>query len=573
MSSRSVAAPQEEWIPLPLHDCPKSELKELGVPAGLVRAVRGASTVEELRALALAPDLARQLEVRLLQRVAARGRGPQVDHVHTAFNREHLADLRAELVELLVALDPRQQETVDRILSGGSLRIRGVAGSGKTQVLLHALAKRLYESQRPSADLLWTFSRTLRDMGRLALQRLAGRRAARAAVETFDGWCLRYLSPGGTILGDDDPQRAQLVRKAREEARQAVSRTGAEPESPLWRRDEEFWPQELDFIRDQPLETVEEYLEVQRVGRGTRLHRAHRPLVWDVYQRYVRLLQERRVSDWRQVRVEAWRKLVATRSSRYDHVFIDEAQDLPPLALKMAAVLAGGNLTITLDGAQAIYRRGFRWKDLGQGLARTATLGACYRTTAQIAQAAERFRANEEEPIAWSVERLGPTPRAVDVAPPALEAEWVAEDVVRRLSAGAIVPGHVAVLAYKRSLVQGVAQVLRRRGLEVSAGSIDFSQDTVKVLTMSSAKGLEFPLVYIAPLWDEELFLPQRDQDPDEHQLEVERRMKVLYVAMTRARDELILVHRAGKARRVLAQLGPDRVQHEQGRVERAGRP
>lgn len=563
MPTPSLAEPLDPWIALPLHDVPKTELKELGVPAALVKAVRAVTTADELRALALEPELLRRLEARLAQRLAAaRGRGGPPRHLHVAFDRQHLADLRDELVELLVALDPRQQEVVDRVLAGGALRIRGVAGSGKTQVLLHALAKRAYRSAQVS-DLLWTFNRSLIEWAGVLLGRLAGPRARRATLSTFDGWCLRRVDRPGRVLGDDASELLALVRRARDRAREATG----DPGSKLWQRDVDFWREELAFIRDQPIEALADYLDVERVGRGTRLDRAHRPLVWAVHEHYARLLRESGLNDWRQVRLEAYRKLVATRASRYDHVFIDEAQDLPPLALKMAGLLAGENVTVALDGSQAIYRKGFRWRDLGLGQARTTTLATCYRTTVQIARAAERFRAREEDPIAWDVERAGPKPRVVDVARPALEAEWVAEEVVRRLTAGELRPGHVAVLCYQRGLVPKVAFRLRQRGLQATEGAHDLSDETVKVLTMSSAKGLEFPVVYIAPLQDGDFFPRQGGQDADEHQLEVERRLRVLYVAMTRARDELVLVHRAGKAARVIASMNPDRFEHERGAV------
>ena len=568
MGHGAVAAPPGEWIGLPLQQFTKSELKAMGVPASLVTAVRAATVVADLRALDLDPRLTARLEVMLHQRVAAlQRRGTQAEHLHRAFNRDHLLDLRNDLVELLIALDPRQQETVDRILEGGTLRIRGVAGCGKTQVLLHGLAKRLYRLPQAS-DLLWTYNRALMDMAGVLLRRLAGPRARRATLNTFDAWCRHYVGGDKRVLADGPRELTELLLEAREHAR----RSTGDPGSRIWQRDVEFWQQELDFIRDQPIEALADYVAVERVGRATKLDKAHRPLVWAAYEHYTRLLNARRVSDWRQVRLEAYRKLVATRSSRYEHVFIDEAQDLPPLALKMAALLAGEHITLALDGSQAIYRKGFRWRDLGLGQARTTSLGTCYRTTSQIARAAERFRTLEDDPIAWSTEREGPKPRLIDVAPPAYEADWVAEDIARRLAAREIAPGHVAILTYQRRMVNAVAFRLKERGLQVSTrsdGALDFSDETVKVLTMSSAKGLEFPIVYIAPLWDGDFLPPLKGQDPEEHRLEVDRRLKVLYVAMTRARQELILVHRRGRAAQVIARLIPDRFHVELGRVER----
>lgn len=61
--------------------------------------------------------------------------------------------------------------------------------------------------------------------------------------------------------------------------------------------------------------------------------------------------------------------------------------------------------------------------------------------------------------------------------------------------------------------------------------------DTVKLLTVHTAKGLEFPVVFLVGL-EEGLFPHKRGLD-DPEQLEEERRL--FYVAVTRAKDELFL--------------------------------
>lgn len=58
----------------------------------------------------------------------------------------------------------------------------------------------------------------------------------------------------------------------------------------------------------------------------------------------------------------------------------------------------------------------------------------------------------------------------------------------------------------------------------------DPGADSVKVMTMHSSKGLEFPVVAIPGLG----FMPHRDYD-------IHEEAKLLYVAMTRAMDKLLL--------------------------------
>jgi len=63
--------------------------------------------------------------------------------------------------------------------------------------------------------------------------------------------------------------------------------------------------------------------------------------------------------------------------------------------------------------------------------------------------------------------------------------------------------------------------------------------DAVKLMTVHSSKGLEFPVVFVAGLEDNIFPLSNSMMEP--HLLEEERRL--MYVAMTRAKDVLFLSH------------------------------
>ncbi|MBI4975092.1 UvrD-helicase domain-containing protein [Candidatus Peregrinibacteria bacterium] len=69
--------------------------------------------------------------------------------------------------------------------------------------------------------------------------------------------------------------------------------------------------------------------------------------------------------------------------------------------------------------------------------------------------------------------------------------------------------------------------------------NLDETENAVTLMTVHSAKGLEFPNVFIAGL--EEGIFPHTRSMIDREDLEEERRL--LYVAMTRAKDKLYLLH------------------------------
>jgi DNA helicase-2/ATP-dependent DNA helicase PcrA len=84
-----------------------------------------------------------------------------------------------------------------------------------------------------------------------------------------------------------------------------------------------------------------------------------------------------------------------------------------------------------------------------------------------------------------------------------------------------------------------LAEFLAYAVLESGEGQADAYQDSVQLMTMHSAKGLEFPLLFICGM-EERLFPHQRSiNDPDG--LEEERRL--CYVGITRAQRQLYLTY------------------------------
>ena len=71
------------------------------------------------------------------------------------------------------------------------------------------------------------------------------------------------------------------------------------------------------------------------------------------------------------------------------------------------------------------------------------------------------------------------------------------------------------------------------------------SNDEVVLMTLHSAKGLEFPVVFLAGM-EEGLFPHSRVYDGGKEELEEERRL--CYVGMTRAKEELILSYANSRA-------------------------
>src|SRR5262245_49620086 len=101
-------------------------------------------------------------------------------------------------------------------------------------------------------------------------------------------------------------------------------------------------------------------------------------------------------------------------------------------------------------------------------------------------------------------------------------------------------PSSAAVLVPRAALAEG----LSGRGLParyMTGGDLDLGADAVKVLTLHSAKGLEFPTVILAGL--EEGVLPRIPADADEDTRKEEEALfrRLVFVGMTRAMRGLMV--------------------------------
>ena len=141
-----------------------------------------------------------------------------------------------------------------------------------------------------------------------------------------------------------------------------------------------------------------------------------------------------------------------------------------------------------------------------------------------------------------NIGRSGPPPELIRLADLPAEAEYLAGRL-RAAHAAGLAWRQMAVLYRDRASGQALAAGLRAAGLPLewlneTSASRHYRPDqaSVKLMTMHASKGLEFRWVGIAGLG----VMPYPGQDP-------QAEAKLLYVAMTRAVEQLVMTCHEGK--------------------------
>ena len=237
---------------------------------------------------------------------------------------------------------------------------------------------------------------------------------------------------------------------------------------------------------------------------------------------------------------------------QYGAVLIDEGHDFRPEWLKLIVQMVDPDtnaLLVLYDDAQSIYPTGekkqFSFKSVGiQAQGRTTILKVNYRNTQEILSFAADFAkafltaSDVEEDhvprlVPVSAGRKGIAPVVIKLPTLAEEGAWIAKKLVEAHAAGT--PWHDMAVLYRHydPVCKSILAEFRHRGIPASwKDQVRFSgtQDTVRVLPFHSSKGLEFPFVVIPGAG---MMASSDAANEDEARL--------LYVAMTRAMEQLLL--------------------------------
>jgi len=558
VSSKPAPTPE---IKRPLSNLTEDELLSYGVPAEWIPDVR---TADDDMLLVIASHLPGEAAEAIIDlatgttppkpEVVPPEKGNPYEHPD-AQRRFRVVSGTEELARALdypwekwiVFLHPSQRDWVLRSFNGPT-RVQGSAGTGKTVVALHR-AVHLARANPEARVLLTTFSAPLAALLQEKLHRLVD--GEPALVERLDVLAMQELGERMHAAHLGKPNRItaeDLDALIRRHAPAEISRIYGEAFSV-----EEF----RDVVDAFNLRDWESYRDVRRLGRKSRLNEAKRRMLWEGFEQAMQELDAQNLITNHQLFHRTAEQLRRTGARPYQHIVVDECQDITAAQLRLLAAIAGigpDALFFAGDLGQRIFQQPFSWNQYGIDIrGRSRTLRINYRTSQQIRQQADQLLDPESRDVDGNVQDRrgavsvisGPDPVIRECDDHDSEIEAVASWIKERLADG-LTPKEFGVF------VRSPQELARAQAaLELAALPYEQLQPTAMRLgskatlsTMHLAKGLEFRAVVVMAC-DEDV-IPNAERIKaltDDSDLEevVATERHLLYVACTRARDHLLI--------------------------------
>ncbi|YAF99226.1 MAG: 3'-5' exonuclease (plasmid) [Nodularia sp. CChRGM 3473] len=239
----------------------------------------------------------------------------------------------------------------------------------------------------------------------------------------------------------------------------------------------------------------------------------------------------------------------------YGAVMLDEGHDFKPEWLKLIAQMVNpetNSLLILYDDAQNLYGekrdKKFSFKSVGiQAQGRTTILKLNYRNTEQVLKVAYEFAKEVMQPTIGdddqvvliepaSAGRQGVMPDLIKLPSFKHEVDYLAERV-QQLHERNISWNEIAIIYRSKFMGDRISKDFHKKQIPIEWVNADSQsrnyhpdEDSIKLITMHSSKGLEFAVVCI----------PGIGYMPNQHST-AEEEARLLYVGMTRAIEQLIL--------------------------------
>ena len=315
----------------------------------------------------------------------------------------------------------------------------------------------------------------------------------------------------------------------------------------------DFVTREVEYLLGRfPVDSLEEYLTVERTGRGTvpRIDRNMRlRILKEVVEPYQKWLLSKELWDWNDLAIAMQR---AKDVPKYDVIIVDETQDFSANQIRslhshLATPFAA---TFVIDSVQKLYARGFSWSEAGlPANTQYHVLRENHRNTAEIAAFAAGVLAGLSAdsdgalPDLKATMRKGAKPTILRGIYPK-QLNWAIKFIrnnvrLKSESVAFLSPGGGQWLDFAKARLDAekisYVDITRQGEWPDGAENVAFS-------TFHSAKGLEFDHVFVLGLSSKNT---AHGDDAVDDQLTTLRRL--LAVAIGRARETVCIGYKPGE--------------------------
>ncbi len=424
--------------------------------------------------------------------------------------------------------------------------INGVAGSGKTLILLYRL-RLLYHLYPDKQFLVLTHNRPLSHDMQSRFARLEGRLPENIEWRTFNAWCYHHW-----------PKVPAWVEPLSLRKRERIIHEAWQKTLPGSAITERMLLGEIDWLKDQAPLSQADYLAADRRGRGFGLSTEQRQRMWTAMETYQQILGRQGAFDWGDVPQRLWTffREKAVALPQYDFILVDEAQFFAPLWINLVQTALkpqNAHLFLVADPTQGFLGRRATWKSLGlEARGRSHQLRHSYRTTREIMQFAAMFyrlRLSEEKDddiLAPDMLNMpdGLFPQVIALNSSQDEIARVANEVEGFLRQG-LPRRDLLVLHANAQGGQALIQAINHRlGLNTAIDpKATYPGDYVRVTTLNAGAGLESPIVFLVglrELFEEEQSLRLSDE---EREGIIRDNTRKIYMAATRAGQRLVFTY------------------------------
>ena len=493
----------------------------------------------------------------------------------------------APWLDWMLFLHAKQKEFVNKNFNGPA-RLRGVSGSGKTCVMVHR-ARYLAKKYKQNI-LLVTLTTSMKKLLDHLIELLCGPEHVFLKTSTVNSIATDVCQIGGVLNEFHVTNRTMTPHHDKEAGRRCLEKIINHPEfnsSQLSKIPtgelKKFIDEEVEFVKQRFLpDEYDKYFDERRVGRQyPQFKEKARSIVLVGVNERDSYLKGKYYEDSNGVVQRAVELIMRTslhsKGPHYRSVMVDEVQDLSQLEIRLLAGIRSSNgqkvtdlengLFLVGDGAQTIYKKGFAFNRCGVDIAnRSYALLKNYRNTIENLKAAYglvskyEFADVDEDNFAKPTEphlssRHGEKPFIIRCNTQNEETSFVVKKIKEILDsqkkrdelAGleGITEVPICVIGFNGYDRERILTALVKKNIVACElrQDVEWKENAVKISNPELAKGHEFHTVFIVGV--EKGKIPHGFEPEEEWRREAAK----MYVAMTRAREELYMTYNTGNKR------------------------